>query len=153
MGTTEIRVHGVADRGPEAMLDRPIVSRVAGDRDAGFYQVRPGFGDPHGAGGATLEAYSWSRLAGGTATRTFSLVLLLPFMLANIAIWMLPPGRRTGLVGKALCRLLAATLTAMYVPPKIGGHQFAPDTDFDRAVEELVRRLHPAGNVDGGLRE
>ncbi|KAB1902564.1 hypothetical protein F8274_29980, partial [Micromonospora sp. AMSO31t] len=114
MGTTEIRVHGVADRGPEAMLDRPIVSRVAGDRDAGFYRVRTGFGDPCGASGATLEGYRWSGLTGGTASRTFSLVALLPFMLANIAIWMLPPGHRTGRAGKALCRLLAATLTAMY---------------------------------------
>ncbi|MFI7603753.1 hypothetical protein ACIBTV_01360 [Micromonospora sp. NPDC049366] len=120
MGTTEIRVHGVADRGPEATLDRPIVSRVAGDRDAAFYRVRPGFGDPRGGAGTTLEAYRWSGLAGGTATRTFSLVLLLPFMLANTAIWMLPPGRRTQPVGKALCRLLGATLTAMYVLSIVG---------------------------------
>ncbi|MFE9693077.1 hypothetical protein [Micromonospora sp. NPDC005806] len=120
MGTTEIRVHGVADRGPEATLNRPIVSRVAGDRDAGFYQVCPGYGDPHGAEGTRLEAYHWSGLTGGTATRTFSLVLLLPFMLANIAIWMLPPGGRVGAAGKALCRLLAATLTAMYVLSIVG---------------------------------
>ncbi|MFI6261145.1 hypothetical protein [Micromonospora sp. NPDC051006] len=120
MGTTEIRVHGVADRGPEATLDRPIVSRVAGDRNAGFYRVHPGLGDPQDAAGATLEAYRWSRLAGGTATRTFSLVLLLPFMLANTAIWMLPPGRHREPAGKAICRLLAATLTAMYVLSIVG---------------------------------
>ncbi|WBB66160.1 hypothetical protein [Micromonospora sp. WMMD812] len=120
MGTTEIRVHGVADRGPEAVLDRPIVSRVAGDRDAGFYRVHPDLGDPHGAAGATLEAYRWSGLAGGTATRTVSLVLLLPFMLANTAIWMLPSGHRTETAGKAICRLLAATLTAMYVLSIVG---------------------------------
>ncbi|MER7891754.1 hypothetical protein ABTX15_18200 [Micromonospora sp. NPDC094482] len=120
MGAIEIRVHGVADRGPEATLDRPIVSRVAGDWNAGFYRVHPGLGDPHGAAGTTLEAYRWSGLAGGTATRTLSLVLLLPFMLANTAIWMLPPGRRTELAGKAVCRLLAATLTAMYVLSIVG---------------------------------
>ncbi|MFI7428265.1 hypothetical protein ACIBPB_14855 [Micromonospora sp. NPDC049836] len=120
MGITEIRVHGVADRGPEAMLDRPIVHRVAGDQEAGFYRVRPDFGNPCNAAGGTLEAYRWSGLTGGTAARTFSLVLLLPFMLANIAVWMLPPGRRTGLIGKALCRLLAATLTAMFVLSIVG---------------------------------
>ncbi|MEH0842604.1 hypothetical protein V6U81_09465 [Micromonospora sp. CPCC 205711] len=120
MRTTEIRVHGVADKGPEAVLDRPIVSRVAGDGEAGFYRVRPGFGDPEGPGGSTLEAYRWSGLTGGTATRTFSLVLLLPFMLANIAIWMLPPASRATPVGRALCRLLSATVTAMYVLSAVG---------------------------------
>ncbi|MGR6322428.1 hypothetical protein Q2K19_13470 [Micromonospora soli] len=120
MGITEIRVHGVADRGPEAMLNRPIVSRVAGDREAGFYRVPPGFGNPHGVADTTLEAYRWSGLTGGTATRTFSLVLLLPFMLANTAIWMLPPAGRGGAAGKALCRLLAATLTTMYVLSIVG---------------------------------
>jgi hypothetical protein len=117
---TEIRVHGVADKGPEAILDRPIVVRVAGDDDAGFYRPRPGFGDPADPGGPTLEAYRWSRLTGGTATRTFSLVLLLPFMLSNISVWMLPVSGRDGAVGRALCRLLAATMTAMYVLSAVG---------------------------------
>ncbi|MGQ5259370.1 hypothetical protein ACTWLT_01295 [Micromonospora sp. ZYX-F-536] len=120
MGITEIRVHGVADRGPEAILDRPIVVRVAGDDNAGFYRPRPGYGDATDRGGATLEAYRWSRLAGGTATRTFSLVLLLPFMLSNIAVWMLPVPGRGGAAARALCRLLAATMTAMYVLSTVG---------------------------------
>ncbi|MGN9918094.1 hypothetical protein [Micromonospora palomenae] len=120
MRTTEIRVHGVADKGPETVLDRPVVTRVAGDRDAGFHRVRPGFGDPTGPSGATLEAYRWSGLTGGTAIRTFSLVLLLPFVLSNIAVWMLPPRPGAEAVGKSLCRLLAATLTAMYVLAAVG---------------------------------
>ena len=41
---TEIRLHGVADKGPETILDRPIVARVAGDDNAGFYRPRPGYG-------------------------------------------------------------------------------------------------------------
>ncbi|RLP89137.1 hypothetical protein [Micromonospora sp. CV4] len=120
MGITEIRVHGVADKGPETILDRPIVVRVAGDDDAGFYRPRPGFGDPAEPDGATLEAYRWSRLTGGTARRTFSLVLLLPFMLSNIAVWMLPVPGRSGAAARAVCRLLAATMTAMYVLSTVG---------------------------------
>ena len=120
MRITEIRVHGVADKGPETILDRPVVVRVAGDDDAGFYRPRPGFGDPEGPEGATLEAYRWSRLTGGTATRTFSLVLLLPFMLSNIAVWMLPVAGRPGAAARAVCRLLAASMTAMYVLSAVG---------------------------------
>ncbi|MFI6784194.1 hypothetical protein [Micromonospora sp. NPDC050276] len=120
MRITEIRVHGVADKGPETILDRPIVARVAGDDNAGFYRPRPGYGAPADRDGVTLEAYRWSRLTGGTATRTFSLVLLLPFMLSNIAVWMLPVTGRGGRAARALCRLLAATMTAMYVLTTVG---------------------------------
>ncbi|MGW3887406.1 hypothetical protein ACWD69_01850 [Micromonospora chokoriensis] len=120
MRITEIRVHGVADKGPEAILDRPIVARVAGDGNAGFYRPRPGYGVPADRDGVTLEAYRWSRLTGGTATRTFSLVLLLPFMLSNIAVWMLPVTGRGGQAARALCRLLAATMTSMYVLSAVG---------------------------------
>ncbi|MFC8297687.1 hypothetical protein [Micromonospora orduensis] len=120
MRITEIRVHGVADKGPEAILDRPIVARVAGDDNAAFYRPRPGYGASADRDGVTLEAYRWSRLTGGTATRTFSLVLLLPFMLSNIAVWMLPVTGRGGRAARALCRLLAATMTAMYVLSTVG---------------------------------
>ncbi|MCG5448374.1 hypothetical protein [Micromonospora hortensis] len=120
MRITEIRVHGVADKGPETILDRPIVARVAGDDNAGFYRPRPGYGAAADRNGVTLEAYRWSRLTGGTATRTFSLVLLLPFMLSNIAAWMLPVTGRGGHAARALCRLLAATMTAMYVLSTVG---------------------------------
>ncbi|MEW2141359.1 hypothetical protein AB0869_00905 [Micromonospora vinacea] len=120
MRITEIRVHGVADKGPEAILDRPIVARVAGDDNAGFYRPRPGYGAPADRDGVTLEAYRWSRLTGGTGTRTFSLVLLLPFMLSNIAVWMLPVSGGGGRAARALCRLLAATMTAMYVLSAVG---------------------------------
>ncbi|MFG2055489.1 hypothetical protein ACGFI9_15845 [Micromonospora sp. NPDC048930] len=154
MRTTEIRVHGVADKGPEAILDRPVVVRVAGDRDAGFYRVRPGFGEPTGPGGADLEAYRWSGLTGGTAIRTLSLVLLLPFMLANIAIWMLPPGRASATPGRALCRLLAASLTAMYVLSAVGvaldliGWQCA---EFPRCLEGR-REISWLGGLPPGQR-
>jgi hypothetical protein len=136
---TELRVHGVAAVGAEAMLDRPIVSRIAGDRNAGFYRPQPGHGDARGPGGLLVEAYRWSSLTAGTATRTLSLVVLLPFMLSNLAIWTRPPGtRRVGPV-KALCRVLAATITAMYVLSVIGvsldlvAWQCVP---YDRCIED-----------------
>ena len=115
-------MHGVSGVGADVLLDRPLVLRVAGDRNAGFYRPRPAYGDTTGPGGVTLEAYRWSNLTAGTAVRTLSLVLLLPFMLSNLAIWMLPnaPRSRSGLAAKALCRLLAATITAMYVLAFVG---------------------------------
>ncbi|MGR6319531.1 hypothetical protein Q2K19_28250 [Micromonospora soli] len=118
--TTELRVPGVGGSSPEGILDRPIVTRVAGDRNAGFYRPTAGHGEPRGPGGL-IEAYGWGDLTGGRTTRILSLVLLLPFMLSNIAIWMLPPASAGSVaVARAICRLLAATLTAMYVLAVVG---------------------------------
>ena len=41
---TELRVHGVSGTPAEDMLDRPIISRVAGDNEAGFFRPRPEYG-------------------------------------------------------------------------------------------------------------
>ncbi|MET8834143.1 hypothetical protein ABZV78_09530 [Micromonospora sp. NPDC004540] len=112
----ELRVHGVSGADAEQVLDRPNVRQVAGDQSGGFYRPPAGYPDTTGAGGVLLEAYRWRDLPSGTAVRTLSLVFLLPFMLCNMAIWMHPPAH--GLAGatvKALCRLLALTLTALYV--------------------------------------
>ncbi|WP_456181787.1 hypothetical protein [Micromonospora sp. I033] len=112
----ELRVHGVSGAGAEQVLDRPNVQQVAGDRSGGFYRPRAGYPDTRGAGGVLLEAYRWRDLPSGTAVRTLSLVFLLPFMLCNMAIWMHPPAHGpAGVTVKALCRLLALTLTAVYV--------------------------------------
>ncbi|KAB1916436.1 hypothetical protein, partial [Micromonospora sp. AMSO31t] len=97
------------------VLDLAQIEQVAGDRSGGFY--RPGRRVP-GAGGAgrvTLEAYRWGDLPAGTMARTLSLVFLLPFMLVNVAIWMRPAGRGSDSTVGSLCRLLALTLTALYV--------------------------------------
>ncbi|SCG73249.1 hypothetical protein [Micromonospora inositola] len=116
MDTTELRVPGVGGASAEGILDRPSVTKVAGDQNAGFFRPEATLGDPRGPGGALIEAYRWGNLTGGHASRTLSLVLLLPFMLSNIAIWMLPPGPAgSAAAARAICRLLAATLTAMYV--------------------------------------
>ncbi|MEH0937645.1 hypothetical protein [Micromonospora psammae] len=111
----ELRVHGVSGAGADLVLDRPHVYQVAGDRSGGFYRPRPDYPDTAGPGGVVLEAYRWSDLPSGTATRTLSLVFLLPFMLSNVAIWMRPAGRGSGYGVKVLCRLLALNLTLTYV--------------------------------------
>ncbi|WP_446215204.1 hypothetical protein [Micromonospora sp. IBHARD004] len=135
----ELRVHGVSGGTAEKILDHPILVRVAGDRYAGFYRPRPGSGAAGGStDGVAVEAYRWGALTAGAAVRTASMVLLLPFMLGNLAVWLRPtPTDRFGLLG-ALCRLLAGTLTAAFVLSVIGvtldlvGWQCVP---YDRCRE------------------
>ncbi|MEV0810489.1 hypothetical protein [Micromonospora sp. NPDC050200] len=117
----ELRVHGVSGATAEIVLDHPIVIRVAGDQHAGFYRPRPGSGAAGGvAPGITVEAYRWGALTAGAAVRTASMLLLLPFMLGNLAIWLRPtPTDRFGLLG-TLCRLLGGTLTAAFMLSMIG---------------------------------
>lgn len=61
-----------------------------------------------------LRAYSWGGLTSGRASRALWL-LFLPFILVNLAHWMLPPVRkdrhRSGAVAVALLRLLGLSLT------------------------------------------
>lgn len=116
----ELRVHGVSGASAGQVLDRPHVQQVAGDRSGGFYRPRPGYPDTTGPGGVVLEVYRWSDLPSGTATRTLSLVFLLPFMLSNVAVWMCPARRGPGTAAKVLCRLLALTLTLLYVLSVVG---------------------------------
>ncbi|MET7836443.1 hypothetical protein ABZS44_26875 [Micromonospora sediminicola] len=113
----ELRVHGVSGADARRILDRPNTRQVAGDRSGGFHRPPPGYPDTRGPGGVLLEAYRWSELPSGTAVRTVSLVFLLPFMLGNVALWMRPDGQGPAAttVTKALCRVLALTLTALYV--------------------------------------
>ncbi|MBG6065484.1 hypothetical protein [Micromonospora ureilytica] len=117
----ELRVHGVSGVTAERILDHPVVTRVAGDAHAGFFRPRPGSGDAGGATpGVVVEAYRWGSLTAGAAVRTASMLLLLPFMLGNLAIWLRPPGRdRWQLLG-VLCRLLAGTLTVTFVLAAVG---------------------------------
>jgi hypothetical protein len=112
---TELRVHGVSGSPAEDMLDRPLIRQVAGDREAGFFRPRSDYGGTYGPGGARLEAYRWGNLTSGAAARALWL-LLLPFSLANVALWMRPPatgmGRRMvhGLI-RVFCLTMSATLT------------------------------------------
>src|SRR5581483_5108925 len=111
----ELRVHGVSGSAVETILDRPWNGRVAGDGDSGFYRPRPESGATTGPGGATLEGYRWGSLTSGAAARALWL-LLLPFMLANVAVWLRPPLKRgrQGLY-RTVARLYAATVTGTFV--------------------------------------
>lgn len=129
----ELRVHGISGMRAEDILDRPVVVRVAGDDRAGFYRPRPGFGDTPGPAGVTLEAYRWGGLTADRAARTLLLLLLLPFMFSNVAVWLRPnTGRRGVSAVGVLCYLLAASITAMFVLSIVGasmdlvGWQCAP---------------------------
>jgi hypothetical protein len=115
---TELRVHGVSGTPVESLLDRPLLCQVAGDADAGFFRPRPAYGDTTGPGGAVLEGYRWGNLTAGAAARALWL-LLLPFMLANVALWLRPPGagRRAY---RTLCRLFAASVTGTFVLAVVG---------------------------------
>lgn len=95
-GVTELRVHGVSGTPPESMLENPHVTLVSGDATAGFYRrvwlAGPPSALPGEAGTAKdprREAYSWGGLTSGAGSRALWM-LLLPFMLANVAFWMYP---------------------------------------------------------------
>ncbi|MGC5321200.1 hypothetical protein ACPXB5_20955 [Micromonospora arida] len=149
----ELRVHGISGVTAERILDHPIVTRVAGNTHAGFFRPRPGSGTAGGAtDGVAVEAYRWGSLTAGAAVRTASMLLLLPFMLSNLAIWLRPAGHdRWGLLG-LLCRLLAGTLTATFVLAAVGvtldlvGWQCVPYPGC-RASRPYLAWLHslPAG--------
>ena len=89
-GWTELRVHGVSATAPESMLQHPHACRVAGYEQAGFYR-RVWEAEPVSADTAErrLEAYSWGGLTSGDNKRALWL-LLLPFMLLNVAFFMAP---------------------------------------------------------------
>ncbi|WP_199723423.1 hypothetical protein [Micromonospora sp. CV4] len=114
-GVVELRVHGVSGASAAHVLDLRQTAQVAGDRNGGFYRPRPLCEDTGGVRGVTLEAYRWGDLPSGTVARTLALVFLLPFMLANLAIWMRPADPGSAPLVKSLCRVLALTVTALYV--------------------------------------
>jgi hypothetical protein len=120
---TELRVHGVSGSPAEGVLDRPWLGRVAGDGDSGFYRPRPEFGATTGPGGATLEGYRWGSLTSGAAARALWL-LLLPFMFANVALWLRPPSRKPGHrwpgTYRTIARLFAVTVTGTFVLALVG---------------------------------
>jgi hypothetical protein len=131
-GAWELRVHGVSGTPPEDLLDRPLVEQIAGDKIAGFYVPRlpdervdaaPGIFAPRQPRPPRLAGYSWGGLTSGSAGRAFWLILL-PFTFINIAPRARPPthsatGAFTWLIWY-LCRLLALTLTVMFVLAAVG---------------------------------
>ncbi|MDV9190745.1 hypothetical protein R6L23_21450 [Streptomyces sp. SR27] len=115
----ELLVHGVGGATPQDMLDDPRTVRVTGDRTAAVYRRAEDLdAEDHPeryAARPVPEAYCWSNLTSGDGARALWL-LLLPFMVVNLAHWMRPPARRRpGLVRLygVLVRLVALTLTVL----------------------------------------
>ncbi|MEU7059085.1 hypothetical protein [Streptomyces sp. NPDC046197] len=117
----ELLVHGVGGTTPEKMLDDPRTVRITGDDTAAVFrraddvdaEARPG---DH-PGGPVPEAYVWCNLTSGNGARALWL-LLLPFMVVNLAHWMRPaaPDRtRTVRLYGLLVRLVGLTLTVLLV--------------------------------------
>ncbi|MGX2998645.1 hypothetical protein JNUCC64_31005 [Streptomyces sp. JNUCC 64] len=114
----ELLVHGVGGASARQLLNDPRTVRVTGDDTAAVHrraddldaEIRPG-----PSGRRIQEAYVWSNLTSGGAGRALWL-LLLPFMVVNLAHWMRPPGdgRSRAARGYALCvRLAALSLTVL----------------------------------------
>lgn len=117
----ELLVHGVGGTTPQEMLDDPRTVRITGDETAAVYrraddadaESRPG--DHRGR--PVPEAYVWCNLTSGNASRALWL-LLLPFMVVNLAHWMRPDARRgtrTVRLYGLLVRLVGLTLTVLLV--------------------------------------
>ncbi|MFF7473011.1 hypothetical protein [Streptomyces sp. NPDC008092] len=117
----ELLVHGVGGTTPEKMLDDPRTVRITGDGTAAVFrraedvdaESRPGdYRDR-----TVPEAYVWCNLTSGNASRALWL-LLLPFMVVNLAHWMRPAADdrpRTVRFYGLLVRLAGLTLTVLLV--------------------------------------
>jgi hypothetical protein len=122
---TEVRIHGVSGSNGPTMLEHPQALQVAGDSVTGFYRRW----SPDGAGRPSvpwkLEAYSWGGLTEAPLASA-SWLLMAPFMMYNVAYFMLPPAAADGnraagrapvlhrIAGMAL-RLLALAATVQFV--------------------------------------
>ena len=87
---TELRVHGVSGSDGPTMLEHPQAVQVSGDTVAGFFRRW----SPDGPGRPSvpwkLEAYSWGGLTEAPLASA-AWLLLAPFMMYNLAHFMLPP--------------------------------------------------------------
>jgi hypothetical protein len=123
---TELRIHGVSGSNGPTMLEHPTVLQVAGDGVTQFYRRWT----PARQGGVSvpwrLEAYSWGGLTEKPLAAA-SWILLAPFMLYNVAHFMLPAAKERSIqsdgdvdrltrdrphaVTQTLLRVLALTAT------------------------------------------
>jgi uncharacterized membrane protein len=129
---TELRIHGVSGSDGPTMLEHPQALQVAGNAVAGFYRRW----SPDGQGKPSvpwkLEAYSWGGLTEAPLASA-SWLLLAPFMMYNVAYFMLPSTVAGGepavldepvphlrrdrrhQIAHALLRLLAMAATVQFV--------------------------------------
>ncbi|MFE3147930.1 hypothetical protein ACFXJ6_14825 [Streptomyces sp. NPDC059218] len=115
----ELLVHGVGGTTPQEMLDDPRTVRITGDATAAIYRrAEDTDAEQHPEryrDRPIPEAYCWSNLTSGNGSRALWL-LLLPFMVVNLAHWMRPTARsrtRTVRLYGVLVRLVALSLTVL----------------------------------------
>ncbi|MEI7032302.1 hypothetical protein [Streptomyces pratensis] len=115
----ELLVHGVGGATPQEVLGDPRTVRITGDATAAVYRRTEdvqGEKDPERhRRGPVAEAYCWSGLTSGDGSRALWL-LLLPFMVVNLAHWMrptAPDGARAVRLYGVLVRLVALSLTVL----------------------------------------
>ncbi|WP_407285733.1 hypothetical protein [Streptomyces sp. BP-8] len=115
----ELLVHGVGGTTAQEMLGDPRVQLITGDDTAACYR-RTEDADAERRPQDYLdepvrEAYCWSNLTSGNGARALWLILV-PFMVANLAHWMRPAApadHRAQRLYDLLVRLLALTLTVL----------------------------------------
>ncbi len=112
----ELRIHGVGGAPSSDNLETPATLQVSGDGTAGFY--RPWYPGGSAAGRPRREAYSWGGLNTRATSRAFYL-LLIAFMLVNVAHWALPgrPGAGEAITSKfarAVLRLIGLAVTVAF---------------------------------------
>jgi hypothetical protein len=120
--TLELLVHGVGGTTPQEMLNDPRTVRITGDDTAAVFRRADDVDAeerPAGHGDAPVpEAYVWCNLTSGNGSRALWL-LLLPFMVVNLAHWMRPTTEghriRTVRLYGLLVRLVGLSLTVLLV--------------------------------------
>ncbi|MBT2388724.1 hypothetical protein J7E87_04640 [Streptomyces sp. ISL-1] len=115
----ELLVHGVGGATPQDMLGDPRTVRISGDEKAAvFRRTDDEEAERHPeryTDRPIPEAYCWSNLTSGNGARALWL-LLLPFMVVNLAHWMRPRAKgraRTTRLYGVLVRLVALSLTVL----------------------------------------
>nr|WP_308369281.1 MULTISPECIES: hypothetical protein [unclassified Streptomyces] len=114
----------MAGAAPGELLGDPRTVRITGDSTAAvFRRTEDADAEAHPeryTGRPVPEAYCWSRLTSGNGARALWL-LLLPFMVANLAHWARPAAPATGGSPRAvrtyglLVRILALSLTVLLI--------------------------------------
>ncbi|MDQ0814865.1 hypothetical protein QFZ63_006579 [Streptomyces sp. B3I7] len=120
--TLELLVHGVGGTTPQEMLNDPRTVRITGDDTAAVFRRADDVDAeerPADHGDAPVpEAYVWCNLTSGNGSRALWL-LLLPFMVVNLAHWMRPTTEghriRTVRLYGLLVRLAGLSLTVLLV--------------------------------------
>ncbi|HEY7430934.1 MAG TPA: hypothetical protein VH641_09390 [Streptosporangiaceae bacterium] len=110
-GVTELRVHGVGGTPPDAILGDLAPEQVMGDAVAGFFRSSDHRASDEDRDACLdvdrhVEVFSWGGLTSRSKIRVLWLALL-PFLFANLAGWMCPPGTRASAWRFRLHRLAA----------------------------------------------